>query len=248
MTSNKKYECPHCEQTSSRRWNMKVHIDRAHGTGETYASSGSYQSNAKGGSFNLGASGIKFPSYPIVTTNKKPEASWNWQGSAILDQIYRIALEIEGNRMKINKTREVFGEIPYPFIQRINAEPFRFTSEITSEPQIPPAEIFQTYISPSAEPGTVKDSDVRGPSVSNKTTQEKPESLTFDQYRKIVPELTSEQFVKITPGTTFDQFRKIVPGLGFERYREIRQTSANDWKIAQNEKIRLKRNLFGELV
>jgi hypothetical protein len=161
-----------------------------------------------------------------------------------------MAQEIEGNRIKFNKTREVFGVIPYPIIQRFNAEPFKFTSEITSEPQIPPAETIcqnEYSISPSVESGTVKDSDVRGPTVSNKTT-EKPEGLTFDQCRKIVPELTFDQFIKIVPGTTFDQFRKIVPGLGFEKYRKIGQTPVPGWNSAQNGKGWLKRNLFGEII
>jgi hypothetical protein len=67
---------------------MKVHIDRAHGTGEPYGSSGFYQSNAKGGSFNRGMIGTKFPSYTIAATNKVSEARWIWPGSAIIDQIY----------------------------------------------------------------------------------------------------------------------------------------------------------------
>jgi hypothetical protein len=33
--SNKKYRCPYCEQTSSRRWNLEVHLKRRHqATGE----------------------------------------------------------------------------------------------------------------------------------------------------------------------------------------------------------------------
>ena len=30
----KRWGCPKCKQMSSRRWNMKVHIERAHGIGE----------------------------------------------------------------------------------------------------------------------------------------------------------------------------------------------------------------------
>ena len=32
--SNKKYRCPHCEQTSSRRWNLEVHLKRRHQAAE----------------------------------------------------------------------------------------------------------------------------------------------------------------------------------------------------------------------
>jgi hypothetical protein len=31
MSGLKKWQCPHCPQDSSRAWNIKVHIDRAHG-------------------------------------------------------------------------------------------------------------------------------------------------------------------------------------------------------------------------
>jgi hypothetical protein len=249
MTSIKKYECPHCEQTSSRKWNLKVHIDRAHGTGKPYSSSGFPQANANSSGSIRGPRDANSPSSTFVATNKISEARRIWQGSAMIDQIYRLALEVEGNRIKFNKVREVFGGVPYPIIQQINAEPLNFSFGSSFEPPILPvgASFHKMYSISPPESHTVKNFDARGAMVCNKTT-EKPEDLTFDHWRKIVPEVTSEQFVKIAPGTTFDQFRKIVPGLGFERYREIRQTSANDWKIAQNEKIWLKRNLFGELV
>ena len=34
MVSHKRWGCPNCKQVSSRRWNMQVHIERAHGIGE----------------------------------------------------------------------------------------------------------------------------------------------------------------------------------------------------------------------
>jgi hypothetical protein len=53
-----------------------------------------------------------------------------------------MALEAEENRNKINKIREVFGDISFSDIPRINAESLNFYSEITSEPPVPSVGIF----------------------------------------------------------------------------------------------------------
>jgi hypothetical protein len=238
---------------------MKVHIGRAHGTGEpvervksahenTYGTSGSYETH--NGVFNRRMREIGSTISTFAPTNKISEAYKNWPKSSILDQYYRMALEFEENRNKFKKIREVFGEIPFFLIQRINAEFLNFSSETTSEPPISPyGTSFQKKhtISPVGS-GTLKDCHVRETTVSNKINQERPEGMTFDQLRNIVPELTFEQFVKIVPGTTFDQFRKIVPGLGFEKYRKIRQTPATDWEFPRSGNLWVKRDLFGEIV
>jgi hypothetical protein len=259
MLANQKWGCPHCTQRSSRRWNIKVHIERIHGTGDpvervksahedTYGPAGSYKTNDNNGTFNRSMRGTSSTSSTTAATNKISEAHKIRLGSATLDQYYRMSLETEENRIKFKKIREVLGEIPFFLIERINAELFNFSSEPTSEPPIPPCGTFfqNKYTSSPVESSTLKDSDVKGPTVSNKTIQEKPEGLTFDQYRKIVPELSFEQFMKIAPGTTFDQFRKIVPGLGFEKYRKICQTPVGDREYSRKGWIR--RNLFGECV
>jgi hypothetical protein len=227
MTSIKKYECPHCEQTSSRKWNLKVHIDRAHGTGKSYSSSGFHQANANSGSSIRGPRDTNSPSPTFAATNKISEARWIWQGSAVIDQIYRLALEVDGNRIKFNKAREVFGGVPYPIIQQINAEPLNFFSEITSAPPIsPPGRPFQKSdnISPSVGSDMVKDSNVRGITESNKTTHEKPKKPTFDEYRKIKPEVT------------------------FDEYRGLCRDPVTDWEPVLSGSMLVKRNAFGEVV
>ena len=79
-------------------------------------------------------------------------------------------------------------------------------------------------LSPSVESNTVNDSDVREITESNKTTQEKPKKMTFDEYRKIRPEVT------------------------FDDYREICRTPVADWEPVPSGKMRVKRNAFGEVV
>jgi hypothetical protein len=61
------------------------------------------------------------------------------------------------------------------------------------------------------ESNTVNDSDVREITESNKTTQEKPKKMTFDEYRKIRPEVT------------------------FDDYREICRTPVTDWEPSQRK-------------
>ena len=90
--------------------------------------------------------------------------------------------------------------------QRFSAEPFNFSPGITSNPPIPHAETpYQKKynISPSVESNTVNDSDVREITESNKTTQEKPEGLTFEEYRKIRPEVTFDEYRKIWPYSSY---------------------------------------------
>jgi hypothetical protein len=217
---------------------MKVHIGRAHGIGEpderiksaredACGSSGSYKSNDNNSSSNRSMRGASSLSSKIAATNKMSEAHKIWPGSAIVDQYYRVALEYEENRKKIKKIREVFGEIPFSDIQRINAEPLNFSSEIASEPPISPAGTsFQKKysISPSVESNPVKDSYVSRITEFNKTTQEKPKKMTFDEYKKIRPEVT------------------------FDDYREICRTPVTDWEPVPSGKMRVKRNAFGEVV
>ena len=74
------------------------------------------------------------------------------------------------------------------------------------------------------ESNPVKDSYVRGITESSKTTQEKPKKMTFDEYRKIRPEVT------------------------FDDYREICRTPVTDWQTVPSGKMRVKRNAFGEVV
>jgi hypothetical protein len=58
----------------------------------------------------------------------------------------------------------------------------------------------------------------------HRTTQEKPEGLTFDEYRKLGPELT------------------------FDDYRKIRCTPVTDREFTRNGKGWVRRNVFGEIV
>src|SRR5207248_10633003 len=54
------YHCPHCHQTCSRHWNMKVHIQRKHGAiGQQPIGSVSLSTSAEfiSGMNNLGANG-----------------------------------------------------------------------------------------------------------------------------------------------------------------------------------------------
>lgn len=231
MTANKNWSCPNCTQRSSRRWNMKVHIERIHGTGDlvervksthedTYGPSGSYKTNDNNGTFNRSMRGTNSTSSTTAATNKISEAHKIRLGSATLDQYYRMSLEIEENRIKFKKIKDVFGEIPFSVILRINAELFNFSSEITSEPPLP---LFQKNYSVSpVKSNTVNDSDVKGIMESTKTTQEKSKRLTFDEYRKMRP------------------------GLTFEEYRKIYQTPVGDREYSRKGWVR--RNLFGEYV
>jgi hypothetical protein len=206
---------------------MKVHIDRAHGTGEPYGSSGSYQTNANSGNSNRGTRDTNSPSSTFAATDRISKSHWIWPGSATIDQYYRMALETEENRIKFNKIREVFGEIPYLIIQRINAEPLNLSSEITSETPISPTGIslqMKHSVSPSVESNTLRDSDVRGTTESVKTTQEKPKRPTFDEYRKTKPEVT------------------------FDEYREMCYNPVTDWEPVPSGNMLVKINAFGEVV
>ena len=212
---------------------------RAHGTGEpaepvrsaahgdTFGSSGFYKNNDNNNRSNQTIRDISSPGSTIPATNKISKARWIWPGSAIIDQHYQMALEIEGNRTKFKKIREVFGEIPYFIIQRINADPLNFSSEISSELPISSAGTFfqKKYgISSSMESNTVKDSNVRGIAESNKTTQEKQEKPTFEEYRKTRPEAT------------------------FDDYREVGRTPVTDWEPFPGGNMLVKKNAFGEVI
>jgi hypothetical protein len=237
MTANKNWSCPYCTQKSSRRWNMKVHIARIHGTEDPvervksthedmYGSSGSYETNDNNGSFNRSMRGTSSTSSTTAATNRISEARKIWQGSVILDQYYRMALETEENRIKFKKIKDVFGEIPFSVIQCINAELFNFSSEITSEPPIPPmgTSFQKKYSVTPVKSNAVNDSDVKGMTESNETTQEKPKRPPFDEYKKTKPEAT------------------------FDEYRKIGRTPVTDWEPVPSGMMLVKRNAFGEVI
>jgi hypothetical protein len=199
MTGFKKFGCANCKQRSSRRANMKVHIGRAHGIGEpieleksaheeTYNSSRSIKSKTINEGFSPSVSSLLSPRSPRAATNKISKGHKILRVSHIIDQYHQMALELEENRSKIKKIKEVFGEIPFSDIKRVNAEPFNFSSENTSESSIPTAEtLFQKMhsISPPLESNGAKDRYTRSITGSHTTTQEMPEGLTFDEQRKI---------------------------------------------------------------
>jgi hypothetical protein len=238
MVSYKRWGCPNCKQISSRRWNMQVHIERAHGIGEPmkreklaqewmYGSFGPYETNGDNYRFNRSVTGTNSPSITRATTNRTSKRHKIWLDNDIIDQQYHMALELEENRSKIKKIQEVFGEIPFAVTQRFSAEPFNFSPGITSNPPIPHAETpYQKKynISPSVKSNTVNDSAVREITESNKTTQEKPKKITFDEYKKIRPEVT------------------------FDDYRKICRTPVTDWQTVPGGKMRVKTNAFGEVV
>jgi hypothetical protein len=238
MVAYKRWVCPNCKQTSSRRWNMQVHIERAHGIGEPtkreklaqegiYGIFGPYETKGDNYRFNRSVIGTNSPSLTRATTNRTSKRHKIWLDNDIIDQQYQMALKLEENRSKIKKIQEVFGEIPFAATQRFSAEPFNFSPGITSNPQIPHAETpYQKKysISPSVKSNPVKDSYVRGITESSKATQEKPKRMTFDEYRKIRPEVT------------------------FDDIREISHTPVTNWQPDPSGKMRVKRNAFGEVV
>jgi hypothetical protein len=238
MVSHKRWACPNCKQISSRRWNMQVHIERAHGIGEPmkreklaqewmHGSFGPYETNGDNYRFNRSVTGTNSPSPTRVTTNRASKRHEIWLDNDIIDQQYQMALEFEEKRSKIKKTQEVFGEIPFAARQRFSAELFNFSPRITSNPPIPHAETpyqKKDSISPSVESNPVKDSYVRGITESSKATQKKPKKMTFEEYRKKRPEVT------------------------FDDYREICRTPVTDWEPVPSGKKRVKRNAFGEVV
>lgn len=228
MISYKRWGCPKCKQISSRRWNMQVHIERAHGIGEPIERVKLAQERMYG-SFGRSVTSTNSPSSTGAETNitSKRRKIWLDNDIDIIDQQYQMALEVEEFRSKIKKIQEVFGKIPFAAPQRSSAEPFNFSSEIISEPPIPPVGTsFQKKysISPSVESNTVNDSDVREITGSNKTTQEKPKKMTLDEYRKIRPEVT------------------------FDDYRKICRTPVTDWEPVSSGSMLVKRNAFGEVV
>lgn len=229
MLSYKRWGCPKCKQISSRRWNMQVHIERAHGIGEPIERVKLAQERMYG-SFGRSVTSTNSPSSTGAETNITSKRRKIWLDNDIIDiidQQYQMALELEENRNKIKKIQEVFGETPLAARQQFGAEPFNFSPQIIFEPPIPRVGTsFQKKysISPSVESNTVKDSDVREITKSNKTTQEKPKRKTFDEYRKIRPEVT------------------------FDEYREICRTPVTDWEPVPSGKMRIKRNAFGEVV
>jgi hypothetical protein len=238
MVSYKRWGCPNCKQISSRRWNMQVHIERAHGIGEPmkreklaqegmYGIFGPYETKGDNYRFNRSVTGTNSPSRTRATTNRTSKRHKIWLDNDIIDQQYQMALELEENRSKIKKIQEVFGEIPFAARQRFSAELFNFSPRITSNPPIPHAETpYQKKynISTSVKSNTVNDSAVREITESSKTTQEKPKKMTFDEYRKIRPEVT------------------------FDEYRKIARTPVTDWEPVPSGKMRVKRNAFGEEV
>jgi hypothetical protein len=204
---------------------MHVHIERAHGIGEPIERAKLAQERMYG-SFGRSVTGTNSPSSIRAETNRTSKGRKIWLGYDIIDQKYQMALELEEIRSKIKKIHEVF--VPFAAPQRFSAEPFNFSPEIISEPPIPPVGTsFQKKysISPSMESNTVNDSDVSLIiTESNKTTQEKPKKMTFDEYRKIRPEVT------------------------FDDYREICRTPVTDWEPVPSGRMRVKRNSFGEVV
>jgi hypothetical protein len=211
---------------------MEVHIGRAHGTGEpvkldkplheeAHSPLGTYKTNVNNDSFNRIVRGTNSPGPTRAAMNTISKSHKILPGRDIIDHYYyRAALEIEENSNKIKKIKDVFGEIPFSVILRINAEFFNFSSEITSEPPAPPFQ--KNYSVSPVKSNTVNDSGVKGIMESTKTTQEKPKRLTFDEYRKMRP------------------------GLTFEEYRKIRQTPVGDREYSRKGWVR--RNLFGEYV
>lgn len=124
MTAHKKWGCPDCKQRSSRRWNMEVHIGRAHGTGEpvelekplheeTHSPLGSYKTNVNNGSFNRIVRGTNSPSTTRAAMNTISKSHKICPGRNIIDQYYQAALEIEENRDKIKKINEFLGQSPF---------------------------------------------------------------------------------------------------------------------------------------
>jgi hypothetical protein len=241
MAKFKKMACPspNCTHRSSRRWNMGIHIRRWHGGigepvelekaghEETSSSSGSNKNNVDNDSFGRSVSSRIFPKPPSSETNKISKRHNIWPGSDIIDQYYQTALEFEENRNKIKKITEIFGQFPFSAIQRINSDPFNFSSENNHEPPIPPSgtsfEKMQS-ISPPVESNRANDCDMGRIMEFHRTTQEKPKGLTFDEYRKLRPELT------------------------FDDYRKIRCTPVTDREFTRNGKGWVRRNLFGEIV
>jgi hypothetical protein len=190
-----------------------------------YGSFGPYETNGVNYRFNRSVTATNSPSSTRATTNRTSKRYKIWLDNDIIDQQYQMALELEENRSKIKKIQEVFGEIPFAATQRFSAEPFNFSPGITSNPPIPHAETpYQKKynISPSVKSNTVNDSAVREITESNKTIQEKPKKMTFDEYRKISPEVT------------------------FDEYRKIGRTPVTDWEPVPGGKKMVKRNAFGE--
>ena len=239
MTRFEKWGCPHCKQRCPRHWNMVVHIRRRHGGigepveleksrhGETSSPSGSNKNNANNDSFGRSVPSRIFPKPPSRETNKISKRHNIWPGSDIIDQHYQMALEFEENQKKIMKINEIYSQFPFSTIQGKSAQPFKFSLENTSEPPIPTAGTpFQKIdsISLPGESNRANDYDKRRITESHRTTQEKPEKPTFDEYRRSRP------------------------GLTFDDYRKIGRTPVTDWELVSSGKGWVKRNVFGETI
>src|SRR5918995_4087375 len=113
MSGLKKWQCPHCPQDSSRAWNIRVHINRAHsgfgepvekgrlGRAEKSFSSDSNNSNAyRKYSPNQSKSSHLSSGYEKVSKD-------NEKNGDIIDYVYNFYRRFEENNYKVGEIRRI---------------------------------------------------------------------------------------------------------------------------------------------
>ena len=118
MSRNKKWQCPHCSLSSSRRWNLVVHIRRKHG--------GVGQPIDKENS--SGSRNTPFSNLDGTHIDRRPSPTYNFNRSSInysnqaskdngdmIDEMHQMLTEIEKRRRKWEEIIEIVRKYqPFP--------------------------------------------------------------------------------------------------------------------------------------
>jgi hypothetical protein len=116
MSGLKKWQCPHCPQDSSRAWNMRVHINRAHsGFGEP-VEKGRLGREDKSLSWDSNNS-IAYRKYsPNQSKSSRPTFGYakvskdNEKYGDIIDDFYNFLRGLEENKYKVGEINRIINQ------------------------------------------------------------------------------------------------------------------------------------------
>ena len=116
MSGLKKWQCPHCPQDSSRAWNIRVHINRAHsGFGEPVEKGrlGRAEKSLSSDSKNS----ISYRKYP-PNQSKSSRLSFGYEKASkgnekygdIIDDFYNFLRGLEENKYKVGEIKRIINQ------------------------------------------------------------------------------------------------------------------------------------------
>jgi hypothetical protein len=216
MPAFKRWGCPKCGQRSSRRWNMEVHIARAHGMGEpieieksanedTYEPSDSYKSNTNNGSFRKSFSSATFPKASTAKTSKISRSQKIFPYSDTVDRYYQMAVEFDENQKKIKKIKNVFTQFPLFTRQHNDANPLNAIRKTIEPPSAPTIASHQKNREtlPAMTPGRIIEDKIRNAMPGKKNKQPIDHNLyrgrliSDDLYCKVYDESPTEEVLRL---------------------------------------------------